>query len=736
VPYNHYFQAITNRTGDSLVGYFVRVINTVSGNTVPLYADLNGTPIVTVSGAADMAKTDENGNVSFYNDAGTYHLDIYQPDATTFILRVPNVAMQSGQGPQGDPGPTGEVGASDSAFPALAALKAIDPVLYPSPRLAAASGEDGGTPNGLFTYQTAGAPYTADNVNIIKLDTVPLTTGALVRQRADSISFRQAGTVAAVRDAQEKARETVSVTDFYVAGDVDDSASFVRAMATGAKVYVPGGKGHGPGGRYYVNNVMLVSGAYIFGDGREKTIIKQTSVKLRSCFNANSGSATATIDNFVMEDVRLEGWVVEDAFFEQSHLLCLSGTRGAIVQRCTFYAFQGDGIYVGSGDQGTNERHNYDTTIRDNIFDGGNSDNRQGISVLDGTGGVISSNLFIRCTRPDMPGSIDFEPNTNAFHVIRDWVVDNNDFDTCGGNFGVISVYIPPVVPTLRGLIIRGNRFRNTTGDTAEICIETRRIAAVSDPSMQIVIDGNVGRNGNRPVRLLSCKGAQITGTNDFQDYTGPAILGFNGASDVIVDVEYRAKMLRVAPTGVSAIQVGKCDGLVIGATIAESAADSASGFPIQHISVAQERVSLEGNRITKRPNQVIAINKAGTTWTAAGNRFRNNELNGLSSQFESVSTDPNTIALSNGWTGDAFIDRLNVSAVLNLFISGGTLTAGTVVGVVPVGYRPRIASRAVFRSGTGMVQLRVDPNGNVLIEGNAAPSAAIAGSITYALGV
>lgn len=252
MPYNHYFQAITNRTGDSLVGYFARVINTVSGNTVPLYADLNGTPIVTVSGVADMAKTDENGNVSFYNDAGTYHLDIYQPDATTFILRVPNVAMQSGQGPKGDPGPAGDAGASDSAFPTLAALKAIDPVLYPSPRLAAASGADGGAPNGLFTYQTAGAPYTADNVNVIKLDAVPLSTGALVRQTIAQVAYKAGGTDTRTRPAADVLAETPTTGNYNTLSaplGFDNGPAFQKAINDysgyagniGRTLYIPAG---------------------------------------------------------------------------------------------------------------------------------------------------------------------------------------------------------------------------------------------------------------------------------------------------------------------------------------------------------------------------------------------------------------------------------------------------------------------------------------------------------------
>lgn len=108
---HHYFESITNKSGDVLVGYFARVIDPVTQNTVTLAADNNGTPIVTVSGVENMAKSDENGNLSLYVEPGTYNLEIYAPNATSFILRVPNVAMNSGRGPQGEegqPGPPGE----------------------------------------------------------------------------------------------------------------------------------------------------------------------------------------------------------------------------------------------------------------------------------------------------------------------------------------------------------------------------------------------------------------------------------------------------------------------------------------------------------------------------------------------------------------------------------------------------------------------------------------------------
>lgn len=108
---HHYFEAITNTSGDSLVGYFARVIDPVTQNTVTMSADDNGTPIVTKSGVDNMGSTDDYGNLDFYVVPGTYHLDIYAPNATSFIFRVPNVAMNSSKGdpgPQGDEGPAGE----------------------------------------------------------------------------------------------------------------------------------------------------------------------------------------------------------------------------------------------------------------------------------------------------------------------------------------------------------------------------------------------------------------------------------------------------------------------------------------------------------------------------------------------------------------------------------------------------------------------------------------------------
>src|SRR5690242_8381029 len=89
----HYVNAVTNTKGDALIGYYVKAVDSVTGNTASLYADANSTPIVSVSGVANAAKVDSDGNASFYIAGGQYHLDIYATDATTFVRRIQNIPM-------------------------------------------------------------------------------------------------------------------------------------------------------------------------------------------------------------------------------------------------------------------------------------------------------------------------------------------------------------------------------------------------------------------------------------------------------------------------------------------------------------------------------------------------------------------------------------------------------------------------------------------------------------------
>lgn len=105
----HHFGAVTNKRGDALPGFFVRVIDG-SGNTVSLYSDSSATPIINVSGVADAALVDANGNADFWITEGTYTLQVYASDASTLYLTVPDLPFIYGPtGPTGPQGPAGDL---------------------------------------------------------------------------------------------------------------------------------------------------------------------------------------------------------------------------------------------------------------------------------------------------------------------------------------------------------------------------------------------------------------------------------------------------------------------------------------------------------------------------------------------------------------------------------------------------------------------------------------------------
>lgn len=120
----------------------------------------------------------------------------------------------------------GPPGPANSTYTTLAGLKAAA-VSNASYIFAPPSGSDGGLAAGTFLYQTAGAPYTADGVNIIKLDAVPLTTGALVRQAAAGVNFDG-------RSVNAKLLENASVTDARFAGGAKMDGRFSNVAYTTA----------------------------------------------------------------------------------------------------------------------------------------------------------------------------------------------------------------------------------------------------------------------------------------------------------------------------------------------------------------------------------------------------------------------------------------------------------------------------------------------------------------------
>jgi len=96
----HFFEAITNTSGDSLVGFRV-ALRTADNAVVPIYADQSGTPIAAVSRIDNVALTNSQGNVSLFVENGTYDILISGPDGTLYET-IRQASFETGE--QGEPG--------------------------------------------------------------------------------------------------------------------------------------------------------------------------------------------------------------------------------------------------------------------------------------------------------------------------------------------------------------------------------------------------------------------------------------------------------------------------------------------------------------------------------------------------------------------------------------------------------------------------------------------------------
>lgn len=288
------------------------------------------------------------------------------------------------------------------------------------------------------------------------------------------------------------------------------------------------------------------------------TIFEPTSTSIRAIFTCDSGSASAFVDNVKFTGIHFRS-MVTPTFFEQYHLITINGGSNWTFDGCKFSGWRGDAIYLGSSDAGgVIERHNRNIRVLNCYFDGVNKENRQAISVIDCDGLWVERCYFINCTKSTMPGVIDMEPNANAFHIVRDvWIRDNN-FEACGGNVGLVSVFFQSVIPLPENINVVGNIANNctmTSGGAFFFC-NVSRVVTESDIDMGVVVERNQIRNHNgRAYQVRAGKGIRIK-NNLFEDVTFGAIFGFTGGTDFVMDVSVQDTFIRVATGAVSAFDV------------------------------------------------------------------------------------------------------------------------------------------------------------------------------------
>ena len=525
-------------------------------------------------------------------------------------------------------------------------------------------------------------------------------SGVVIEVDSTDVSFLQAGTGAVTRTAQAKMRDVVSVKDFGAVGDgvADDTAAIQAAVTAAAAVYVPAGT-------YVVNVVTLDANTEIYGDGAA-SIIKQSASFVggsQGSLYANSGSAGSQVNNIIIRDLRVEGTNISaPTFSEFKHLVSLNGVRNALVENVQFIGFQGDGLYIGSGINGGDERHNTNVIVRNCFFDGINKENRNGVSAIDCNGLLVDGNYFTRCTKSTMPGAIDIEPDAQIFHIVRDIKIVNNKFFDIGGNLGAISFYLPGIAYTNfpRGFLVQGNHIDTCAANGVVFSYNVVGGVTESTGNFAVKILDNTVVNSTRPFEIPNAKDVLIEG-NSFLGSAQDALISFNTANVNVLDCMINNNFFYACgSTGGTGLSIFTCSRVSIDGNTFK---DCGTGIPGSANAIdfnsngTSSYVSLTDNIfVSPASKTLVAVQTEGThTLTPSTNTYLNNTTGSLSVVFSAENND----VLESTYTP----------------VVTGTGSSGTGTYTIQYGRWRRIGKIVFFRTeisvnaghtGTGMIQV------------------------------
>jgi len=467
---------------------------------------------------------------------------------------------------------------------------------------------------------------------------------------------------------------------------------------------------------YIIADVTLKSHVNLKGSGWNTLIKKKSDATY--IFTCDSGSADVSnnIHDITISDMQIEGLSVDVAFSEHHHAININGVNNIVIERCKITEFEGDGIYLGSSNVAATERHNERVIIRDCYFDGVNKENRQGISIIDGTHITIENNYFTRIAKATMPGAIDMEPNADAFARIRHIKIVGNEFYDIGGNVAAIAYYIPLVQASLttpsHHIIIENNQM-----DTAGPCSIAFNQAGVPTTSSQpnvIRVANNEIRNSTRPFSIKGIKDAVFSG-DIYQAVDYAALLGYSGADDDNRDITLQNETFRQVgidnTSGGVGLSVFTVDNLTIsGCTFNDCGkANGTSGYGIDFNTGTSSSVTLLNNVfLTPAAYTTRSIVKeAAHTFTPSTNYFNGNDLGGI------ATTDMSGFDIVSFTDGDTTPSVKSRERGAKLFVCANT-TGPTTITLFHDGYVGQIISVRIDANTT------VQNNANMLLAGGA----------------
>lgn len=301
--------------------------------------------------------------------------------------------------------------------------------------------------------------YTSTDVLIATWDNITGINGTGITSNASNVTYDPAGAGAVATTVQTKLRQYVSVKDFGAVGDgIADDKSAIQLAINAAQI-TGGNEIYFPPGTYLIDGAgtprdgLVITGSNITlrGSGKD-SVIKQSNTNQNMI--AVDGRA-AKVKNLTIQNLYLDGPTARHVMTSSAdtkqfvHLLLMVNVENVTIDNNVFYAFQGDGCVLGQSfqDEGAppyaQTRNNSKVFITNNVFDGFDNNNRNGISIGDGEDTFVVGNTFQNIAKQYMPGSIDIEPNAYPYYIVRNITVSNNSFDNCQGSNGHLGYYIP-----------------------------------------------------------------------------------------------------------------------------------------------------------------------------------------------------------------------------------------------------------------------------------------------------
>lgn len=416
---------------------------------------------------------------------------------------------------------------------------------------------------------------------------------------------------------------------------------------------------------YLCEELAVYSNTVIAASGLNAVLTQKLSADTHACLMRMTGTSTSTagnVKNVSMSGFAMKGSVLSNGFSQFQHLVNMTGVSDVAFSGMRFLNWRGDAIVAQCQTGSLQERHNERLYVTGCYFDGGNNDNRNALSFIDVTTARVIGNDFVNCSRSDMPGPVDFEPDTTTSRIV-DCTVSGNTFANCGGLLGGIGFYLKDtqaaMTTPVKGIVIDNNSFASDCTFASAIAVIQKQTASATTPAQGVTISSNHANGGTfRPYNIGGMRNV-VMFANDWQELSGGNVFGGAG-SDRNYDLTFGPgeRYTRIGKTAGIANYVYDNTKIKVVDVVASGCGktDGSSGVVYLFESASSsDDVNLQGLTVVPggRTTNTTVKQASHTFINAANNRKRGWVLNGVSGgDFVALATFEELIVQQNVTVG------------------------------------------------------------------------------------